>query len=109
MNTQYQEANYILKRLEQILQQLNMWDETPPSAEALASNMPFCYDTLEFHQWLQWVFIPKTNALMDAGATLPNSSGIAPLAQEVYKDRLEEMSALIDILAAFDRLITEDD
>jgi uncharacterized protein YqcC (DUF446 family) len=33
------------------------WDEVPPSIEALSSVEPFSVDTLDFEQWLQWIFL----------------------------------------------------
>ena len=40
------------------------------NAEAY-STMPFMYDTLQVEEWLQWVFVPRLHALLDANAPLP--------------------------------------
>ncbi|MEB3733798.1 YqcC family protein [Halopseudomonas pachastrellae] len=45
-----------LQELEGELRQWGLWSLEPPSAAQLASEAPFCADTLAFEQWLQWVF-----------------------------------------------------
>ena len=42
-----------LNALELGLRDLGLWSDVRPDPEALASTMPFCYDTLELEQWLQ--------------------------------------------------------
>ena len=41
-----------LNALELGLRDLGLWSDVRPDPEALASTMPFCYDTLELEQWL---------------------------------------------------------
>ena len=45
-----------LNALELGLRDLGLWSDARPEPEALASTMPFCYDTLELEQWLQFIF-----------------------------------------------------
>ena len=45
-----------LNALELGLRELGLWSDARPKAEHLASTMPFCYDTLELEQWLQFIF-----------------------------------------------------
>ena len=94
-----------MQALEKELRRLGLWQASPPSPEALASQMPFCFDTLAFTEWLQWVFIPRTRAVIDHGGPLPEHSGIAPLAEEVFKEMSEDTEALYTLLCRFDRLI----
>ena len=54
--------------IERELRVLGWWQEQAPSAEALASQEPFCVDTLTFEQWLQWIFLPRMKQLLEAGA-----------------------------------------
>ena len=44
--------------LEAALRQLDLWSDTPPSQEALSSEQPFAMDSLEFEEWLQFIFLP---------------------------------------------------
>ena len=60
----YQRISYLLKALEKEMRSLDLWSSTPPAEQALASSMPFCYDTLDFSEWLQWIFIPRLHLLL---------------------------------------------
>lgn len=91
--------------IERELRQLGMWSVKPPSAEALASQQPFCVDTLDFEAWLQWVFLPRMKRLLEMAGPLPTASGIRPMAEERYKGREAEVGALLTALGTFDSLI----
>lgn len=81
------------------------WAVTPPSAEALASVEPFCVDSMAFEQWLQWIFLPRMKALLEAGAALPAVSGIRPMAEMAFQQRLGQAAGLLAVLGDFDQLI----
>ena len=53
----------------------------------MASTVPFMFDTLRIEQWLQWVFMPRVHALLDAGAPLPGNCSIHPLAEHQWSSR----------------------
>jgi uncharacterized protein YqcC (DUF446 family) len=93
--------------IERELRVLGWWKDVPPSDEDLSSREPFCVDTLDFDQWLQWIFLPRMKTILEQDLALPNASGILEMAQMVYASRLEETRHLQDLLAQFDRLITE--
>ena len=93
--------------IERELRTLGMWKDVPPSDEALASREPFCVDTLDFDQWLQWIFLPRMKTILEQDLALPNASGILEMAQMVYAERAAETRALRDLLKQFDQLITE--
>lgn len=80
-----------------------------PSAEALASVEPFAVDTLDFEQWLQWIFLPRMKAILEQDLPLPNASGIQEMAEMVFaarnvqgKDRQLQV-----LLKEFDQLISD--
>lgn len=93
--------------IERELRLLGVWAANPPSAEALASVEPFAVDTLEFAEWLQWIFLPRMKQILERDLPLPNSSGILAMAEEVYKSRMSDYRSLFRALGEFDRLITE--
>jgi uncharacterized protein YqcC (DUF446 family) len=93
--------------IERELRVLGWWREVPPSDEDLSSREPFCVDTLDFDQWLQWIFLPRMKAILEQNLALPNASGILEMAQMVYASRAEETRNLQALLAQFDRLIIE--
>ncbi|MGD2082828.1 MAG: YqcC family protein [Chromatiales bacterium] len=98
----------IIAALEDELRRIGLWEDQPPAPEALASTTPFCFDTLELHQWLEWVLIPRTRAVLQGGLPLPEKSAIQPLAEEVFKDLEVETARLEALIGEFDRLINED-
>lgn len=92
--------------VERALRVQGWWDVSAPSEEALASEQPFCVDTLDFAQWLQWIFLPRMKAIIEAGAELPAVSGILPMAEHVYGADNRAAAELLRALGDFDRLIT---
>ena len=91
--------------IERQLLQLGLWAQQAPSAEALASQQPFCVDSLAFEEWLQWIFLPRLKSMLEANAPLPTASGIAAMAEQVFVGRALEVKGLIAALEEFDRLI----
>ena len=67
-----------LNQLEVGLRDLGLWSDERPTAEALASTLPFCYDTLELEQWLQFVFLGRMREILEQGDRLPDSCAIYP-------------------------------
>ena len=91
--------------IERELRLQGFWQELPPSEQALASQSPFCVDTMDFDQWLQWVMLPRMKVLLEGGHPLPRTSGIKEMAEWVYRDRLNSVQALIMLLGEFDQLL----
>lgn len=96
-----------LKNLELAMFRLGLWSQTAPTPERLQSREPFCIDTLDFSEWLQWVFIPKLQEVIEVGQFhgLPNQSNIAGMGEEVYKERSEELREILVILQEIDKLL----
>ncbi|WP_397449855.1 YqcC family protein [Pseudomonas sp. NA-150] len=107
MDSRFLQVADQLLLIERELRRLGWWSDSPPSEQALASHEPFCVDTLEFEQWLQWIFLPRMKAILEQDLPLPNASGILEMAEMVYATRQSEVLALQQLLAEFDRLITE--
>lgn len=78
-----------LQQLEMELQAQRLWSATAPTPKALESTMPFMYDTMQLHEWLQWVFLPRLRALIDAKGNLPHQSHIHPLAEHEWEKRTD--------------------
>ncbi|MBF8748784.1 YqcC family protein [Pseudomonas putida] len=91
--------------IERELQVQGWWSDAAPSAEALASVVPFAVDSMTFEQWLQWIFLPRMKVILEHGHPLPNASGILVMAETVFADRPEQSRELRRLLAAFDQLI----
>ncbi|MCF1426408.1 MAG: YqcC family protein [Shewanella sp.] len=95
-----------LQQLEGLLREQELWADTPPDAAALASRTPFACDTLAFEQWLQFIFLPRMNALLDGGHALPTNIAITPMAFHVWQNQ-PERAALIHLLNDLDTLLNE--
>jgi uncharacterized protein YqcC (DUF446 family) len=92
------------------LHTMALWQEQKPAPEALASAEPFAVDQLSFAQWLQFIFIPRMNQLIETESPLPQSCSIAPMAEQSFKADgrdFADSAALIAHLAAIDQLLTE--
>ena len=96
----------VLIDIEAQLRQLGLWDKIPPSSQALASTEPFCVDTLTLPQWLQFVFIPTLYRLLEEGAALPERCGIAPMAEEFFRDSGHGIDELVLALEKIDDLLS---
>ncbi|OLQ89330.1 pseudouridine synthase [Vibrio ponticus] len=84
----------LLNQLEQQLREVELWQDMPPSAQALASEQPFAIDTLEPHEWLQWIFLPKMRQLIEAELSLPQGFAIAPYFEECWKQHTHYVSVI---------------
>jgi uncharacterized protein YqcC (DUF446 family) len=96
----------ILLGMEQEMRKLGLWETVQPPLEALQSPMPFCYDTLRFPQWLQWVFIPRCGQILRTREGVPQSSDIHPLAEYYFDEAGIEAQQLLAQIERFDALIS---
>lgn len=92
--------------IERELRVRDLWTSIPPDPQALASQEPFCVDTLSFEQWLQWIFLPRMKTILERDEALPTVSGILTMAEVVYQGRPESMAGLLQALETFDVLIS---
>ena len=106
MQTQIAE---VLIDIEAQLRQLGQWDTVAPSAQALASDQPFCVDTLTLPQWLQFIFLPTLYGMLEEGQTLPERCGIAPMAEEYYRGTGLGSAELVASLVRIDELLSIDE
>ena len=102
------EVAEILIDIEAHLRQLGHWDKVAPTPEALSSDQPFCIDTLTLPQWLQFIFIPTLYQMMNEGQALPERCGIAPMAEEFYRDSGLATDALVEALEQIDSLLSQE-
>lgn len=95
----------VMLAIESELRRLELWSDERPSVEALSSPQPFCYDTLQFTQWVQWVFLPRMKQIIEQGGPLPAQSAIKPMVEEMMKD--VDAANFIGLFDRFDQLITK--
>ncbi|QLB20197.1 anhydro-N-acetylmuramic acid kinase [Vespertiliibacter pulmonis] len=100
------EIHQYLTALENAMKEHNVWEAAAPSAEALESTEPFSVNTLSPTQWLQWIFIPRMKALLEAGSELPRNFTVTHYLEESLKDE-KYLAALHSPLAKLEQLLKD--
>ena len=72
----------------------------------MESTQPFAIDTLEFYQWLQFIFLPTMYQLLEDGQDLPTECAIAPMAEEFFRGTELPSLQLELTLARVDKILT---
>ena len=102
----YQFTQEKLHAIEQQLRALNIWSLAHPSDAAMASTAPFACDLMPLEQWLQFIFLPKMQAIIQQRQALPSNIAIAPMAQYVWKNK-HDYQPLIFLLNDLDTLLND--
>lgn len=95
----------VLLEVEANLRISGKWDAYQPPQEALVSSQPFCFDTLRFEQWLQWIFLPRMKQILEHSKPLPSKSSIFTYAQETLHKYDPPAANLLTLIKRFDDLI----
>lgn len=96
----------LLTDMEFELRLLGLWERDAPSPEALASTIPFCFDTLAFHQWLQWIFLPRIEEILVGKRPWPVTSDILPIAEHSFAGKQLAVERLLELIKQFDSAIS---
>lgn len=101
--TQINAMVYQINLIKEELENLTLWQPSPPAAEAFLSEQPFALDTMQPHEWLQWIFIPRMQALIDAKAELPKFA-LHPYFEEAFKQQDIDANYLLTLIKQLDDL-----
>jgi uncharacterized protein YqcC (DUF446 family) len=101
-----EQVSILLLKIRTEMEELELWQSSPPSAQALASTQPFCIDTLHFTEWLQWLLIPRLQEMIRQELPLPQSSQIQPMAEEVFKQMQADTDALLALINRLDETLS---
>ncbi len=85
------------------LQNISLWQTSPPNPDAFLSEQPFAIDTMQAHEWLQWIFIPRMRALIESNANLPQFA-LHPYFEEALKDEETSTHNLLILIKQLDEL-----
>lgn len=99
-----QKLSELLLELRNEMKQAELWDAKSPSQKALKSTQPFAVDTLEFYQWLQFIFLPMMKEKLDKKKPLPNRLEISPMAEEAWRGQWKNTRQVILVLRQIDVL-----
>lgn len=97
----------LLKMLACELKSQNLWQTKRPSDAKLNSTTPFCYDTLAFEQWLQFIFIPKLTMMINQQQRLPSAISLTPMAEEAFNTLSLNAKPLLAVIQKIDKKLTE--
>jgi len=98
-----------LQLIETLLREHGQWQSVAPDASVFDSTQPFCMDTLEPFEWLQWVLIPRMHALLDGSHPLPTAFAVAPYYEIALDSAHPARDAVLAQLEALDALFASDD
>lgn len=92
----------LLANLETEMREIDLWEAKSPPAAAFDSQLPFFYDTMNFGQWLQWVFVARFRAILEGEHSLPPNCEVAPMAEEYFKELDVYSDPIVGLLRRFD-------
>lgn len=93
----------LLQQLEEALRASGAWQDSAPDVQALQSTQPFAIDTLAPHEWLQWIFVPRMQQMIEQQMTLPAGFTLSPYFEEAWKER-QEFAAVMQVLYQLDKV-----
>jgi len=103
----YQQTALLLQQIESEMKALQWWSHQVPSAKALASTAPFACDQMTLAQWLQFIFLPRMQALVDDRLPLPRNCHIQPMAEMAWAPLSAAQRPLLDALKTLDALLSD--
>jgi uncharacterized protein YqcC (DUF446 family) len=103
-----QPATYdaVQAKLEAIVTEMKrsgFWQDTPLKPEQYQFQQAFAMDTMAYSQWLQFIFVPRVQAIIDQHGQFPRQSNVGIQAIREF-DTVPESAELTRLLNEFDRL-----
>ncbi|HEX6303334.1 MAG TPA: YqcC family protein [Anaerolineales bacterium] len=94
-----------ISAIEAELRRIGLWQEEPLPKEAYDYTLAFAQDSMAFHQWLQFIFIPQVRNLIESYDEFPKMSQVSAAAVRAF-DGWDKANRLIILLKEFDNLFT---
>jgi uncharacterized protein YqcC (DUF446 family) len=104
MKASHDQIQSKLQEIKEEMQRTGMWQGEPLDASRHQFIAPFARDTMTFSQWLQFVFFPQVEEILDTYDTLPKDSAVGTIARTQYKNQ-PEVQRLVELLSEFDALL----
>lgn len=89
--------------IEAEMRRIGLWQEESLPKEAYDYTLAFAQDSMAFHQWLQFIFIPQVKKMAENYEELPKVSQVSPAAVRAFES-WDKASRLINLLKEFDNL-----
>lgn len=104
-DTARDELRALLFQLEAELKVALLWQSEPLPPDAYESKEPFGIDRMSFAQWLQFIFVPRMQALLDAGQPLPSPISISPLAETYFEQVKVADDTLLSVIRSIEQWV----
>lgn len=106
------QPNYeiVQKKIEEIVEELkslNYWQAEPLPPASYNFQNAFGSDTMTFKQWLQFIFVPRVQIIIEKKGKLPGKSVLGEKAFVEYEKNsfYPEAEHLVKLLEQFDDLV----
>lgn len=93
-----------LEALEAALKAADLWRVEAPDAQALASQQPFCIDTMSLPAWCRYVLIARLRQLARQQGSLPAVCEVAPAMAAYLKQQGVAATDQLLVVRAVERL-----
>lgn len=103
MSNSYQDVQTKLEEIVVEMKLIGYWQDAPLSPEKYDFRSAFAMDTMAFSQWLQFIFVPRVEQILDDQGTFPSRSQVGTQAIREW-DGIPETAHLVELLCAFDAL-----
>jgi len=95
----------LLDQVQSVMEESGLWQSIPPTPDKMMSTEPFSIDTLSFIEWLQWIYIARLRAIVEAGTALPVGAKVLEYAEEALKADGMDNPALLFLIKKLDSLM----
>jgi len=92
-----------IEQIENEMKRIKLWQEEPLPPEQYDFRQAFAMDTMAFSQWLQFIFIPRVQQLVESKGPFPSESNVGVQALREM-DGFYEANELVRMLSEFDQL-----
>lgn len=99
----YHEVQTKIQRIVVEMKRIGYWQKEPLRPEQYNFRSAFAMDTMTFSQWLQFIFVPRVEQILDSQGTFPSRSQVGTQAIREW-DSVPEAAHLVELLCAFDAL-----
>lgn len=104
MDEKHERIKEKLAEIEAEMRRVGLWQDEPLPPEAYDYALAFARDTMAFHQWLQFVFIPQAIEMVENYAELPKKSEVSLAASQALEG-WDQGARLVQLLREFDELL----
>jgi uncharacterized protein YqcC (DUF446 family) len=105
METQHEKVGEKIKEIKKEMQRIGLWQREPLPEEAYDYTLAFARDRMAFHQWLQFIFVPQVQEMIQDYEDLPHTSQVGIAAESAFED-WDQGERLVQMLKEFDRLMS---